>query len=201
MIKGNLFAGELRKTACLKGSRVFACLTCFSHNLKRPTLVANPAHGDSPHSSVPAAASALFDCGEMIGVRAHCAEGVQGKGGKKKKQKAFHILLPILFVLQAGSSSQPTHSRQLDPAVCCFQANSWGTCAAGQVLCTSIFGGLPTTDCILVSPLFEGEVFHGTQVRARKADAQGHPARLQGQVSLVASGTCHIGWTFLDAGC
>jgi len=157
-------------------------------------LAANPAHDDSPHSSVLGMHRQQPQHNSVVGRRQGPEPAAQEGGGKK----AFHILLPTSFFSQAGPFSQPTHSGQLDPAVCCFQANSWGMCAARQVLRTSIFGGLPDTNCILVSPLFEGEVFHGTEGRP---DAQGDTGRLRGQVSLVASGTCRIGWAFLDAGC
>lgn len=109
MIKGNLFAGELCKTACLKGGYAFVCLTCFSHNLKRPTLAANSAHGDGPHSSCLGTIRLRRD---DRGENPLCQGGA---GGEKKKSFSYSAtnfvfprrLDPLPSPHTAGSSTPP----------------------------------------------------------------------------------------------
>lgn len=98
----------------------------------------------------------------------------QGGGGRKKKRHLQALIL-ILFFSPAGSSSQPTHGRQLDLAACCLQANSWGTCGAGQVLCTSMFWGVASCWLHPSSVLFEGEVFPWHRRESKESRCSGTP--------------------------
>lgn len=145
---------------------MLVCSTWFCPSPKRPRPVTNPAH--RVHSD---SCSAQASCREMIGATARRAKEVV----EEKKKRHLQALILILFFSPAGSSSQPTHGRQLDLAACCLQANSWGTCGAGQVLCTSMFWGVASCWLHPSSVLFEGEVFPWHRRESKESRCSGTP--------------------------